>query len=91
LGRHESLLISGLFAAALHAFLACSVFPRASHREIGIVIFLSVGWSPPLSKGEKRIGIFKNASGIKPRLKIEELSVTLDLDHERKITVFCQA
>jgi hypothetical protein len=32
-----------------------------------------------------------NVSGIKRRLKIEKLFVTLDLDPERMITVFCHA
>jgi hypothetical protein len=42
-------------------------------------------------KAGKEFVIFKNAIGIKPCPKIEELSVTLDLDPERIFTVFCDA
>jgi hypothetical protein len=73
LGRHESLLISGLFAAALHVLLGLFGFSSAAlvteRSESSSLQVLVGGRHCPNAR--KDLGKFKNASGIKPRLKIE--------------------
>jgi hypothetical protein len=84
LGGHQSLSISGLFGADLYALFGVLGFPA-----------LVAGFPPNkrrmLPSAEISRQKFKNASGINPRLKIEDLSVTLDLDPERIINRFLHA
>jgi hypothetical protein len=81
LGRHESLLISGLFGVDLCALLGLLDFSALVTKRLDSSSFQC------RSVPAIELGKFKNASGINPRLKIEEFSVTLDLDPERMIAV----